>query len=979
MRLALFLALSGIVSAQVPSDLVKPRVAGQALASQFGLWTEKADGPILGNGLVETAVLEDRGFTLPDGTSFLPLAAGTPLLISGDGNAETVVPAAVNCGVGGPGCSFTAVFGKQHAGHFTVSSATFGAQEAINAVAASGGGIVVLDADYRGAAAAVVPGLKLPSTVLLVDETRGNFAFYGLGNGGAPQLLASFSSALGSTLPTLGGGALTQLNGAQFVSARNFVATAGGVPLTAGVTVTVTPNWAALPAGVVAGDTLYLSGGSGSAEVVSLANVGAGCAAGGAGSVCFTPLNAHSGAWTLQSATAGVQEALNAAGAGGWVIDDQTVSNLRAPAVITATVRLSGFSNFDGGVGTRLVQLTPNTDTVQVGTATVSPSDVVIENLLAVGVKGDGTDSGVAIHCVNCAKPKLTYVTAKQAHDGLFLDSTYGHAFDATVTGSHFIGNYYGVHLVGGSANRATFVGNTVDGNSYGVFDDGGWVHTWVGNDIEANTVSGYWQQVSQPASYSGHNVVLHGNYFENNGANTAGRGDVTLGALVGGGAGNNGAGCLNCEVHDNIFNASPGGNVTALQLGAVDGTLQNNTYSGYGAGKLVTTVSGPPPNYTRVLALNDPTGRAGTLSRVDSNGTFTLGGPDQLQDQFGSPLTDTTIESPTGQVSIRGLPGGLKAGNGANLELDGNSSANRSNQIQFRNQHVPEFTVHNDPYGANAHDMCLLGDNANPSAEACLAYVNGKHWKYNAAGEPGTVALPADYQFTQQANGDQALVINRASDTAPSGFLLDLEDATLSTPLFRVDATGTVVAGKLNLPTTTPSFSGVNGTSYGPLAAGGMNTTGAALSLFGGEGTGSAAGGGINFQVAVTGASGTQVNPLATVGSVTASGVLAWGAGGITSNGNAVLTTASATLAGQTGSVLGQNYAAGACASSALTVTGAASGMVPEVAPESDLGQGFTWEAFVSAANTVLVRLCNTSGVAATAAGSIYDVRVIR
>src|SRR6185312_6472509 len=312
--------LTAALGAQQAGNLVRPKIAGQVIASQFGAWSAQAQGN--GQAGMQTVTILSGPMTLPDGTAWMPLQAGTPLLTGGDGSPEVVVPTAVNCPVQGPACTLTATFGLSH---------------------------------------------------------------------------------------------------------QRF---------------------------------------------------------------------------TLASATAGLQEAVNFAGPGGAVLDDVPVATLHAPLVLAATVRLSGQSAFDANVGSQIVQAAANTDTIQIGTASASANDVVLEHILVAGVKGDGSDSGVAIHCVNCVGLKLNDVVGKNAHDGLFLDSANGHAYDATVTGSHLIGNYYGVHLVGGSANRDTFVGNTVDANVYGVFDDGGWVHTWVGNDIESNTQYGYWQQISNPAQW---------------------------------------------------------------------------------------------------------------------------------------------------------------------------------------------------------------------------------------------------------------------------------------------------------------------------------------------------------------------------------------------------------------------------------------------------------------------------------------------
>jgi hypothetical protein len=90
-----------------------------------------------------------------------------------------------------------------------------------------------------------------------------------------------------------------------------FTPQAPGGALTAGVAnvITLSP----VPAGVNGNDTnhyLYISGGTGTAEPVLIAG-GTAVSGAASGTVIVTPANAHSGAWTIQSATAGIQEAIN--------------------------------------------------------------------------------------------------------------------------------------------------------------------------------------------------------------------------------------------------------------------------------------------------------------------------------------------------------------------------------------------------------------------------------------------------------------------------------------------------------------------------------------------------------------------------------------------------------------------------------------------------------------------------------------------
>jgi hypothetical protein len=65
---------------------------------------------------------------------------------------------------------------------------------------------------------------------------------------------------------------------------------------------------------------LYVSGGSGTAEAVQI--TGGTCTSGASsGTLTFTPANNHTGAWTIQSATTGIEEALQVIGSNGGTVN----------------------------------------------------------------------------------------------------------------------------------------------------------------------------------------------------------------------------------------------------------------------------------------------------------------------------------------------------------------------------------------------------------------------------------------------------------------------------------------------------------------------------------------------------------------------------------------------------------------------------------------------------------------------------------
>lgn len=95
--------------------------------------------------------------------------------------------------------------------------------------------------------------------------------------------------------------------------------------------------------------------------------------------------------------------------------------------------------------------------------------------------------------------------------------------------------------------------------------------------------------------------------------------------------------------------------------------------------------------------------------------------------------------------------------------------------------------------------------------------------------------------------------------------------------------------------------------------------------------------------------------------------------------NSTKVATTAyvdrSLPLSGVSTSLGGSAMTAGQTISTTVTITGATVGMVAVTCPQTYPGDSFVWDAYVSAADTVTVRL--TAVLAGTPTGSIYSVRI--
>ena len=127
--------------------------------------------------------------------------------------------------------------------------------------------------------------------------------------------ITAIEQALGPNLGNIGGGTgggITWLTSTNF----DFQAQNPGVALAAGAnSITLSP----VPAGVSGTNTkhyLYVSGGTGAAEACLIIG-GTGVAGAPSGTIVIQCANAHTGAWTIQSATKGIQEAEKSLSSGG--------------------------------------------------------------------------------------------------------------------------------------------------------------------------------------------------------------------------------------------------------------------------------------------------------------------------------------------------------------------------------------------------------------------------------------------------------------------------------------------------------------------------------------------------------------------------------------------------------------------------------------------------------------------------------------
>jgi hypothetical protein len=162
--------------------------------------------------------------------------------------------------------------------------------------------------------------------------------------------IKAIETALGPTLSNV------PANGGKLQAANyDWAAQSPGGSLTSGIVNSIT--LAPVPPGVNAANVeyyVYISGGVGTAEAV-LVTGGTAVAGAASGTLLFTPSNSHSGAWTVQSASEGVGEALAAARASRQTVEITPRSggwNLYGPVFMPIYTGLSapGRASRDGYV-----------------------------------------------------------------------------------------------------------------------------------------------------------------------------------------------------------------------------------------------------------------------------------------------------------------------------------------------------------------------------------------------------------------------------------------------------------------------------------------------------------------------------------------------------------------------------------------------------------------------------------------------------
>lgn len=303
----------------------------------------------------------------------------------------------------------------------------------------------------------------------------------------------------------------------------NFPAQTPGISLTGGIggTVNLTPP----PPGVNATDTnhyLYISAGTGTPEATKITGGTCSPSSVGSCSVTLTPVNSHTGAWTIQSATSGIQEAIIFANGVTGVVMPGGSFNTFAPIYWNAAakpLRLIGSAGIDDtltGNGT-LIHAQGTGDVFQI--TSNDGSEIYLGHF---GILGQQT-GGNGITCTGCNGVQIDHVkingcgghgmTCTSCLFPMILDSS----FVASGLSGLSLNNSNNVKIVG-----STFSVNVRGASNFaGISASNGQGLSITASDFENNGMSPFGGVTITGAygillnNFLG--VSLLGNYLENN------------------------------------------------------------------------------------------------------------------------------------------------------------------------------------------------------------------------------------------------------------------------------------------------------------------------------------------------------------------------------------------------------------------------------------------------------------------------------
>ena len=351
-----------------------------------------------------------------------------------------------------------------------------------------------------------------------------------------------------------------------------------------------------VPAGVNGTDTnhyLYISGGTGTAEPCLITG-GSGTAGAASGQVIVNCANAHSGGWTVRSATAGLQEAAQSLGANAVIDAGNTQATIYAPTTISSanvTLRCAGCL-FTGTPPNGSAHLTIAANNVTIdGMAFHNPDSVPghaydlirlsanVNNATVQNCKLTGfpTANGVQSNAMGVSGLRVTQNLFDGLAFGVLLNNSGTDIYDVDV------GDNRMVNISGDGVELNVYQpGAYVAARNIRIHDN--YISVSAGNP--ADTSAGFCIGISGPAkvTVSGnnlHNCRVQGIHVESGTAQTQGSLDVAIVGnqidMTGTGAGalNDGIWAINCVYCTITGNVISGAANDGIEL-AFDGTEQS-------------------------------------------------------------------------------------------------------------------------------------------------------------------------------------------------------------------------------------------------------------------------------------------------------------------------------------------------------------------------------------------------------------------
>ena len=207
-----------------------------ALAFAYGCSGPGTPAPLMvnvGNAAAGASSLAlDNSYTVTeDGILFYPLATTAPAVFGQGANAETLTPSAVfDSNIYGVG-TVMATFANLHGQGDTISSSTYGLQEAINYANTVSGGVVVVGSRWStlGGTSAMIAAATVPTKVSIQDDrgggvTQENTATVALTNA---NMLALNGTPI-AVIPAQGAGSLIEIVSMVFDAKFKTAAFTGG-------------------------------------------------------------------------------------------------------------------------------------------------------------------------------------------------------------------------------------------------------------------------------------------------------------------------------------------------------------------------------------------------------------------------------------------------------------------------------------------------------------------------------------------------------------------------------------------------------------------------------------------------------------------------------------------------------------------------------------------------------------------------------